>query len=645
MASEHNGGPGHTEAAPGKTTPLHDRDTQVIYPGEAADDQWAPGDCVEGRYEVSEVRGGRGKTGMGVVCIVEDRDGNRFAMKTFQRRFALRLDFIRRFIREARTWMLAGFHPNIAHAYHFDIVRAVPLLFIEYVPSDTTGRHTLAHYLANGPLTVAQALSFAVQLCRGMHHATAAVPALVHRDLKPDNLLVSPDGVLKVTDFGLARVRGELAIGLEAEAESDGRPSGLTEAGWFFGTPAYMAPEQFADAAEVSGAADIYAFGCCLHEMLAGRPPFEAKAGTTLDRLAALQRMHREVAPPRLCDIRSECPRAVEELVLRCLAKAPGARPRHFAELAEALESIMARLGIPMPDERRADPLPRLVAEQVRSLSLLDGYERAVRLQKLRQSHELCPYTFHLALASYFHVTNDHREERRQLEKALRARNHELGDEAVRRLAERCIADGDHKAAESCLSAFLAEQPAAAPHVLEPRVRLAIARGNHGEARRLLEAAPRGGLREMLLHIELLEASGDYDALTTRCATMAREELDRLVHALTIVAHGARIGLHKMGDAETLAEVLALLRPEVDTATLRQAECAAWPDLTGIPDFADGMAWLSFALGKLADHGQGTGDAPAETIAHCARLLDHPHRLREYRERDEAWFWQHDPVE
>ena len=630
-------------AAPSPSLRPEERETLILYPEGAGDDHWAPGDCIEGQYEVREVRGGRGKTGMGIVCIVDGPNGRRFAMKTFQRRFALRLDFIRRFIREARTWMLTGFHPNIAHAYHVDIVRAMPLLFIEFVPSDKWGRHTLGHYLKDGPLGLGDALSYALQCCRGMAHAAAAVPGLVHRDLKPDNLLIDPWGHLKITDFGLARCGGELAISLDAF--NDPSIAGhITQVGSFFGTPAYMAPEQFSDPAEVTGAADIYAFACCLFEMIAGQPPFEAKTGTTGERIAELQRLHREAEPPRLRDCAPSCPPALESLVMSCLAKDPAARPGTFDAVAGELTGILHALDLPVPLMNSADPLPREVARQMRSLSLLDGYERAVRLHKLRESQELCPYGFHLALSSYFHAAHDHVEELRQLEKTLLARNGETGDEAVRRLTEHLIAEDRLEEAAAHLDTFLMQHPEASPQVFEPRVRLAIARGDYNIAAQMLDTA-QPGLRVNLLRVELLEAQGDKPALAALCAAMANTELDRLTHAVASLKPGDCIGIHAGGDATLLADILAALRPTCDTAVLRGVSCAAWPDLTGTPDFAGGMAWLSFALGKLAALDIGLGNIEAGAVAVCAQRLRFPERLHEYLERDEAWFWRQDPGE
>ena len=236
------------------------------------------------------------------------------------------------------------------------------------MPSDEHGAHSVAQRLARGPLSVAETLDIAHQCCQGMCHATRAVPGLVHRDLKPENLLSGPDGIVKITDFGLVRTQALADDSLEQWAQSDlfsDLPQDITHAGTIFGTPAYMAPEQFTRAGEVDFRADIYALGCCLYECLTGLPPFIVPSGSTIERLLAIKRMHL-VEPPRpLREVMgAACPLALDALIRRCLAKDPRERWRSYEELGVAALSLMDSLGLHShgwtsapPPKRRADAL------------------------------------------------------------------------------------------------------------------------------------------------------------------------------------------------------------------------------------------------------------------------------------------------
>jgi serine/threonine-protein kinase len=161
-----------------------------------------------------------------------------------------------------------------------------------------------------GPLPPAEAVALAVQACHGLAHAHAA--GLVHRDVKPHNLLLRTDGTLKVADFGIARA---------AEATA------LTQIGSVLGTAAYLAPEQAAGE-EVTAAADVYSLGAVLYELLAGRPPYEPAS------LADL------ADPPEIrpvSELAPDVPRQVEDAVMRSLARNPAYRPASADELAREL--------------------------------------------------------------------------------------------------------------------------------------------------------------------------------------------------------------------------------------------------------------------------------------------------------------------
>src|ERR671936_2720283 len=174
---------------------------------------------------------------------------------------------------------------------------------------------TLAELLSRrGRLPPEEARGLALQAARGLAHAHEA--GLVHRDVKPQNLILRADGVLKIADFGIARA---------AEATA------LTQAGTVLGTAAYLAPEQ-ALGEQVTAAADVYSLGAVLYELLAGRPPFEFES---LADLAAKQ-SRMEVTPVR--ELSPDVPQQLEDVVMHCLARNPAYRPASGGQLAAELE-------------------------------------------------------------------------------------------------------------------------------------------------------------------------------------------------------------------------------------------------------------------------------------------------------------------
>lgn len=615
-----------------------DRST-LITPRDGAVSMATVGGRLENHYPVLEVRGGRGVTGMGVVYIVEDA-GRLYAVKTFQRRFARELAFIERFVREARTWMLIGFHPNIVHAYRVEIIDAVPYLFMEYVPGNPEGLHSLAEHLRQGAFSFDKALHFAIQFCEGMAHAVRAVPGLVHRDIKPDNVLVHPDGTLKITDFGLVRARNDDDTALAALARSALENRGktnLTELGSVFGTPTYMAPEQFQGAQQAGETADIYAFGCCLYEMLGGRAPFRAEDDPTSDRLAVLRRLHLEELPRDIRELRPDCPEALAAITMRCIEKPTDQRWPTFAELLEALLAVHLELVGPwVPQSTQSDAMPHEVAGQMRSITLLDGYAQAIRLKRLREHHEESPYAFHVALASFFHCQHDTVEERVQLERALEARTAERGTEATRRLAELHLDANRPEEALSAIDAMLARAPDAAEEVLECRVRALLAMGDVAATQAMVEGlAP--SRRAMWLSMQVARAADDADALRVAARAMLHGALEDLRGAVAICGEVGAPGFAYRADASLLREALALLAPGLDTGAL-EAMAVFWPDIGGMPDFSGPMAWLSEACTALA----GCTSVPEEKRAIFLRVsesLGGNRRMREHREREEFWFW------
>ena len=253
------------------------------------------------RYKVEKTLGGGG---MATVELAEDTElGRKVAIKRLSAAFADDETFQRRFAREART--AAGLsHPNLVAVYDVGEDDGLPYIVMEYVEGET-----LASLMARaGPVEPERAVELLLQVCAGLEHAHAA--GLVHRDIKPQNLLVRSDGVVKIADFGIART-------LQATQ--------LTEVGTVLGTAAYLAPEQAAGE-QVTGAADVYSVGAVAYQLLSGRTPYEFES------LADLVVKQRQPPAPL-----SGVPPHVERAVLRALAFTPQARPPSAAAFAEEL--------------------------------------------------------------------------------------------------------------------------------------------------------------------------------------------------------------------------------------------------------------------------------------------------------------------
>jgi Tol biopolymer transport system component len=265
------------------------------------------------RISFYEIVGPLGAGAMGDVYRARDtRLGRDVAIKVLPEAFVEDEERIRRFEREARTLASLN-HANVGAIYGIDQVEDVCFLALELVPGED-----LCDCLADGPLPVADALDVARQVAEGLEAAHAA--GVVHRDLKPANVRVTPEGTVKVLDFGLAK----------PSAPHGERDLVTTEAGRLLGTPTYMSPEQ-ARGRPVDGRTDVWAFGCILFELLTGRRAFEGE--TLADVLVAVaERKPDWSALPRATPVR------VRRLLERCLTKDPRARLQHVGEARIVLE-------------------------------------------------------------------------------------------------------------------------------------------------------------------------------------------------------------------------------------------------------------------------------------------------------------------
>ena len=258
---------------------------------------------ADGRYRVERTLG---HGGMAVVYLAHDESLHRLvAVKVLAANLGDDETFRTRFLREAR---LAGrlSHPNIVQVYDAgETGDGRPYIVMEYVAGRTVAECA--------KLQAREAVPLVLQACAGLQHAHDA--GLVHRDVKPGNLLLREDSVLKVADFGIARA---------TEATQ------LTQLGTVLGTAAYLAPEQAAGE-EVTAAADIYSLGAVIYELLTGRPPYEFDS---LAELAAKQSA-REITPVR--DLEPSVSETIEAAVMHSLARDPRFRPASAADFAQEL--------------------------------------------------------------------------------------------------------------------------------------------------------------------------------------------------------------------------------------------------------------------------------------------------------------------
>ena len=291
-----------------------------------------------------DVLGRLGAGGMGVVYRARDRVLEReVALKLVRPDQAGDTQARQRFLREARAAAVLA-HPGIAAIYEAGEATvegepAEPRLFIaqELVPGEP-----LSERVRRGALPVAEVQALGLQLADALGEAHDH--GIVHRDVKPSNLMVTPDGRLKVLDFGLARRRAVADLPTsEIEAETWSR----TAPGLIVGTPAYMAPEQIGGET-IEATADVYGAGCVLYELLAGRPPYVGASTAEVLRRSLTE------TPRPVAKLRPDVPRALADVVMRALARDPAQRFANGHALAAALRDAGSPpAATPSPRKRR----------------------------------------------------------------------------------------------------------------------------------------------------------------------------------------------------------------------------------------------------------------------------------------------------
>ncbi|HPH96704.1 MAG TPA: protein kinase [Anaerolineaceae bacterium] len=254
-----------------------------------------------------------GKGGMAVVYRARDLMLERPIAVKILREEASRDPAFRDLFRQEARAAANLTHPNIVTIHDFGFDHDRLFIVMEYVP----GMDLKSYVLQHGRLPIQQAINLLVQACAGVGYAHRA--GLVHCDIKPHNMLVTPDLRLKVTDFGISRALSTI------------HPEEKSEMVW--GSPQYFAPEQAAGLAP-SPASDVYALGVILYELLTGQLPF-----TSTDPVE-LAHLHREAPPPPPRQLNPDIPEALEEIILKVLSKEPSARYRMADQLGRVLQSF-----------------------------------------------------------------------------------------------------------------------------------------------------------------------------------------------------------------------------------------------------------------------------------------------------------------
>ena len=281
----------------------------------------SPGSCID----AYEVLGPLGIGGMGEVWLAKElRLGRNVALKLLSSELTREPGRVRRFEQEARAASALN-HPNVCTIHALgETADGQHYIAMEFVEGKT-----LRTRLASTRLSIRELLDIAVQIASALSSAHAV--GIVHRDIKPENVMLRPDGLVKVLDFGLAKLSADVEI-----ASLDTTHTNLqSAAGNIVGTVAYMSPEQ-AEGKPVDVRSDIFSFGSILYEMASGQRAF--RGDSSLATLAAI--LEKDPAP-----LAHAFPVALRKIVLRCLRKDPSQRYQHISDVGIALEELKEEIG------------------------------------------------------------------------------------------------------------------------------------------------------------------------------------------------------------------------------------------------------------------------------------------------------------
>jgi len=322
-----------------------------------------------------------GEGGMGKVYLARDTELDRLvALKTLRPELAATGHMTERFVQEARSAAKLS-HPNIVQVFTAGVDRAVPFFAMEAVD----GLSLKDHLQQDGPFSVERGLDIVLQTAKGLKAAWEA--GIVHRDIKPGNLMLDRNGIAKITDFGLAK---NLASAMD-----------LTRTGAMVGSPYYMSPEQSEGSKHVNFTADIYSLGATLYHLIVGLPPFNA------DSPLSLMLMHAKEPVPRHERLAGLHEGQIHRLINRMMAKKPEDRHESYDELIHEMERLLAleRVhGLTMPPPPGSG-LRRLVIQGLIAMVFMTlGVVGTLAIMKKQLKPHLPPPTRLVALPNSFVV-------------------------------------------------------------------------------------------------------------------------------------------------------------------------------------------------------------------------------------------------
>jgi serine/threonine protein kinase len=289
------------------------------------------GQIIKERYEILEVLG---EGGMAFVYKAMDTQLERFvAIKTLKPNYVNQETFVERFRREAKTAANLN-HPNIVQIFDWGIEEE-PFFVMEYIEGNTL----TSIVEKNRTISLSDVLFIGAQVASGLQ--AAHQKGLVHRDIKPGNIMITPDGKVKVTDFGIVSLQNE---------ESD-----ITKTGSILGTASYISPEQ-AQGRPVSIESDLYSLGTVLYELIAGKPPFSGESPIST------ATKHLTDKPEKLSNFRKDIPKGVENAVLKLLEKSTFDRFKS----AEDLRAVLLQQRTSLQSEQTRENLVDLTSPKVK---------------------------------------------------------------------------------------------------------------------------------------------------------------------------------------------------------------------------------------------------------------------------------------
>ncbi len=318
---------------------------------------WEPGDIILNRYKVEQVESGS----MGKVYISEHLGwGVKMAIKSPRPEVLADREGLKRILKEANSWVRMGMHPNVAACYYVLGINKIPHIFVEFIDGGN-----LSDWIKSGRCrNLRTALTLAIQFCHGMEYTHKQ--GIIHRDIKPPNVMITKNSLVKITDFGILLSTGENVK--DSKDVKSAAKSGDTDATiGFRGTPGYASPEQLRSAHDVDQRTDIYSFGLCLWVMLCGTKPYRNNA------------VEEAVPTPTPSSPGVVFPPELKDVLIKSVAYNPDDRYKNFAEMRAALnEAYVAAF-------KTACPYAELTNIDLRADSLNN---RAVSMFELGESKE-----------------------------------------------------------------------------------------------------------------------------------------------------------------------------------------------------------------------------------------------------------------